>query len=703
MRRRFMGLAACFLALFSTARGQTPAEIQRTAAYIASLQNPDGGFGATRGGASSLGATSSGVRQLKNVAGSIPDVLKCNEYVKSCFDPRTGGFVQTPGGTGDVPTTASGLMAVGSLKIATPAMIDGAIGYFSKEVKTFEQIRIAVAGLEAVNKPSPDFPRWIEQVKSDRNEDGTWGKDDARARATGSAAVALLRMGVDLEKKDAVIAFLKSAQKADGGWSPDGGASNLDSTYRIMRYFFMTKQKPNLDTLRSYLASHRRDDGSYASKPGGTDAGGTYYCTTIGRWARLLSGEPAVVETAGFVPLFNGKDLDGWEGDTQLWTARDGMIVGTSPGLKYNDFLATTKNYQDFILKFTFRLTGDEKSNSGAQFRSVRLPGHEMSGYQADIGNGYWGSLYDESRRNKSLVPSSDKIRDAVHMDGWNSYSVRCMGDHITLSLNGMTTADYVEKDAGIARDGKIAFQIHAGGPMRIEIKDAMIQALPIPTADDADTPGFHLRTLKAGEGAGRKYSVFLPNDFDPAKTYPVVLFLHGSGERGSDGIASAQIGLGAIIAKDPVQFPIIAVFPQAKTTWAADSADMKAALAALDEVESRYKIDRNREYLTGLSMGGFGTWGLAALMPDRFAAISPVCGFGNPDWAAKVKNLPIWTFVGDDDSPMILNGTRTLVDKTKADGGSPKLTEFRAVGHNSWDRTYSDPQWIAWFLSQRK
>ena len=134
-------------------------------------------------------------------------------------------------------------------------------------------------------------------------------------------------------------------------------------------------------------------------------------------------------------PLVNG-DFTGWEGDKQLWSARDGMLVGHSPGLDHNEFLATTRPYGDFILSLNFRMV-DGKGNSGVQFRSVRIPGHEMSGYQADIGEGYWGSLYDESRRNKVLVAASAEAVEGPQQDRLEPYVVRAMGDAINLSLNG--------------------------------------------------------------------------------------------------------------------------------------------------------------------------------------------------------------------------------------------------------------------------
>jgi len=181
----------------------------------------------------------------------------------------------------------------------------------------------------------------------------------------------------------------------------------------------------------------------------------------------------------GFPPLFNGKNLDGWEIDTAgLWQARDGMIVGKSPGLKYNDFLRTRKNYSDFILKLSFRLVGGE-GNSGVQFRTKPVPNsHEVSGYQADIGQQYWGCLYDESRRKKVLVQASAQSLAGLNKFGWNEYIVTAQGNHITLDLNGKRTVDYWENEPNIATTGFLALQIHGGPPMEVQFKDLRIREL---------------------------------------------------------------------------------------------------------------------------------------------------------------------------------------------------------------------------------
>ncbi|MEO6810608.1 MAG: prenyltransferase/squalene oxidase repeat-containing protein, partial [Isosphaeraceae bacterium] len=188
MNRPLIGMFACLALCVSPAMAQrTPVETARTARALAAFQNADGGFAAKVGGPSTLGTTSSVIRSLKNVGGSVPDVFKCIDYVKSCYDKETGGFAPTPGGTPDVHTTAIGLMAVNELKIADGDTVRKAVAYLVEHAKTFEDVRIAVAGLEAVNAKSPKFPAWIDLVNADRNADGTWGEGPGKARATGGA------------------------------------------------------------------------------------------------------------------------------------------------------------------------------------------------------------------------------------------------------------------------------------------------------------------------------------------------------------------------------------------------------------------------------------------------------------------------------------------------------------------------------------
>lgn len=180
----------------------------------------------------------------------------------------------------------------------------------------------------------------------------------------------------------------------------------------------------------------------------------------------------------GFTALFNGKDLTGWEGNTELWKVEQGMIVGDSAGIRHNEFLATRKPYGDFELRLEFRLRNGT-GNTGVQFRSQRVPDSTVVvGYQADLGEKYWGCLYDEHRRNKILGQAPAKLQEVLHPDGWNSYVIRARGDHIELFVNDLQTVDYQEADTKIPRTGIIALQVHSGPPLRVEFRNIRIREL---------------------------------------------------------------------------------------------------------------------------------------------------------------------------------------------------------------------------------
>ena len=185
------------------------------------------------------------------------------------------------------------------------------------------------------------------------------------------------------------------------------------------------------------------------------------------------AGQPAAGER-GFKPLFNGRDLQGWDGDGKLWLVENREIVGRSPGIKQNEFLVSAAPYGDFELRLEFWLKGGS-GNSGIQFRSKRIPNH-VSGYQADIGERYWGCLYDEARRNKVLVQAPASLDAVLKKDGWNTYVIRAEGDRVQLWLNGLQTADYRETDAAIERTGILALQIHSGPPMEVRFRNLRIR-----------------------------------------------------------------------------------------------------------------------------------------------------------------------------------------------------------------------------------
>jgi hypothetical protein len=182
--------------------------------------------------------------------------------------------------------------------------------------------------------------------------------------------------------------------------------------------------------------------------------------------------------------LFNGRDLGGWDGDPGVWRVRDGVIVGGSlEGNPRNEFLATTRPARNFVLRLEYKLVGTQGFvNGGVQFRSVRVtqPPNEMSGYQADIGAGHSGCLYDETRRKKFLARATDEQIKRLEKPGdWNRYEIRCKGNRIELSLNGEQTVTFTEEDSTVAADGLIALQIHGNCRAEIAFRNLVLEELP--------------------------------------------------------------------------------------------------------------------------------------------------------------------------------------------------------------------------------
>ena len=181
--------------------------------------------------------------------------------------------------------------------------------------------------------------------------------------------------------------------------------------------------------------------------------------------------------------LFDGKTFKGWEGDLKIFRIEKEAIVGGTLKEKIgrNEFLCTKKIYKNFILKLEVKLLGGPKANAGIQIRTKRIPNHhEVSGYQADMGVGWWGSLYDESRRRRVLAKADAAlIKKILKPEDWNRYEIRCEGKRIRLFINGTLTVDYTEPDPKIPLEGVIAVQIHGGPPSEAWYRDIMIRELP--------------------------------------------------------------------------------------------------------------------------------------------------------------------------------------------------------------------------------
>jgi predicted peptidase len=214
---------------------------------------------------------------------------------------------------------------------------------------------------------------------------------------------------------------------------------------------------------------------------------------------------------------------------------------------------------------------------------------------------------------------------------------------------------------------------------------------------------GFLHAVHKDADGKEAKYMVFVPESYKGDKPFPLILFLHGAGETGDDGEKQSKVGIGPAIRKHEKTFGFITVMPQSqKRTWGADTEDGKRALAILEEVDKKYKVDDKRVYLTGLSMGGFGTWSMAAKYPEKWAAIAPICGGGNVNAASKIKDIPCWCFHGGTDNVVLPKRSQDMIAALKAAGGDPKYTEYPGVGHNSWDKAYGTAELYEWFSKHK-
>ncbi|MFN8004090.1 MAG: DUF1080 domain-containing protein [Acidobacteriota bacterium] len=194
-------------------------------------------------------------------------------------------------------------------------------------------------------------------------------------------------------------------------------------------------------------------------------------------------GSSALTWQKGATKLFDGKSFNGWEGDLKIFRIAEGALVGGTlqAPIARNEFLCTKQEYGDFVLRLKFKLLGDPaRANAGIQFRSRRIPNnHEVIGYQADLGQNYYGALYDESRRKKVLAsPAPEQINQILKRDAWNDYEIRAEGKRIRLALNGAQTVDYTEADAQIEQRGCICLQIHGGPASEAWYKDIVLTPL---------------------------------------------------------------------------------------------------------------------------------------------------------------------------------------------------------------------------------
>jgi lysophospholipase L1-like esterase/dienelactone hydrolase len=242
----------------------------------------------------------------------------------------------------------------------------------------------------------------------------------------------------------------------------------------------------------------------------------------------------------------------------------------------------------------------------------------------------------------------------------------------------------------------------------------SLAAATSIAFADD-----FEMRTFSASDGAKLPYRLLTPKNYDKAQKYPLVVFLHGAGERGDNN--TSQLKHGAPMFAKPEnreKYPCFVFAPQcpSRDTWSAvkgwtdpvsftdePKAPLKLAFAAIDALQKEYSIDPDRLYVTGLSMGGFGSWDIISRQPERWAAAAPVCGGGDPAKVVAAKNVAIWAMHGMQDEVVPVARSREMIDALKTAGASPLYSEYPYVKHDSWTTAYGEPELLPWMFAQRR
>jgi hypothetical protein len=286
---RFLGAGLALTLCLVAARGQTPAIQQRTQTvlYLQKLQDTTGGFRAdAKATKPSLRATTAAARALGYLGGELPRKDACQDFVASCFDKASGGFADTPGGKPGAISTAIGLMAVAVLKMPAEPYREPARKYLVANVKDFEALRLAAAGLESIGDKSPPVRAWDLLLEEEGRK--KLRQDDA-AREVASLAVTHLRMGSKPTwRRDELVTLLRKDQRDDGGWArPGAKGSDLETSYRVMRALHMLKARPNAEKLRGLLDRCRNKDGGYGVAPGESSAvGPTYFAAIIQHWLK---------------------------------------------------------------------------------------------------------------------------------------------------------------------------------------------------------------------------------------------------------------------------------------------------------------------------------------------------------------------------------------------------------------------------------
>ena len=327
MARLLLPFVGLLISQPALAQAPTAEQKQATLAWVKSLQKENGGFATDAKSAANLPATLAAERVFKYFGGELPNKEPCAKFVESCFDKESGGFAPAPGGNPDVRTTALGIMAAVELKALTPPMAAAAVMYFPHKTKNFDDVRLVAAAYEALGPERgllgiPYHAIGLE-LECDgytpkANANGTYGEGGNLARDTAGGVVTFLRLEATKnrltadkleeitkllqaardnpkknplhpETKETILKTLRTGQRPDGGWGKDGEGSDLETTYRVMRAFWMLKAKPDIAACQAFIAKCRNADGSYSPQPNQAgNVSATYFAAIVSHWLAEL-------------------------------------------------------------------------------------------------------------------------------------------------------------------------------------------------------------------------------------------------------------------------------------------------------------------------------------------------------------------------------------------------------------------------------
>lgn len=456
----------------------------------------------------------------------------------------------------------------------------------------------------------------------------------------------------------------------------------------------------------------------------------------------------ANLDDTGFVTLFDGTSLDGWHVSAQTghsrtsenksggkWVIEDGAITGSQDIPGNGGIILTNQSFGDFevIVEMKNDYGPDSglflRSNDKGQAYQYMVDYHDNGNVAGIYGEGLPGGLHfrnyelgkeptDFTALDRKTDPRAAAFGSPVNAEQWrqlwkhgewNQLRARIVGNppQITTWINGVKFMQFQDNQVRTTPTGMIALQVHGGGDFTkqfVRYRNVKVKTFGgvEPTAGKEVWQKFESKKIP---GDALPYLLALPTDYKADETKrPLLLFLHGAGECGVDLNLVKVHGPPKLVEKKPGDFPFIVVSPQAPINEVPiiDRWDPRLLVELVDQVAAKYNADPDRLYVTGLSMGGYGTFRLCAHYPKKFAAAIPICGGGWTNYAEPLSQTPMWIFHGTDDEAVPLERSLELVRAVRKRGGKPLFTVYDGVAHDSWTLTYDNPEVYAWLLKHK-